>query len=251
MKTISFTYTVSCPDIDPETALGSALFQEWIQNVDSSLTIESIDFQSVDVIKRKGADHVLFIKLQAIARDGEGRRLPGIVFLRGRSIAILPIIVSGSLEYTVLVDQPRFAIGRSSFLELPAGMADGSTDETAVARKELAEETGIDLPEERFVNLTRLLYDDRYPSIYASPGACDEGISIFACRLHMTEADLESLAARSAGAVNESEYTSLRIVRLEDLPITSPDAIVHSAFLHHHILKQKGKLPWTRLSKNG
>ena len=70
-----------------------------------------------------------------------GKPLPGIVFMRGNSVAILPIV---NEQYVLLTNQYRIPIGMN-FQEIPAGMIDGNEVFCGAAARELEEECGIKL----------------------------------------------------------------------------------------------------------
>ena len=75
-----------------------------------------------------------FIKFNADA-EVNGKWCPGIVFMRGASVAILVILRCGGEEWVVLTKQPRMPIGMSSFPEIPAGMIDNSGTFGAAAKE--------------------------------------------------------------------------------------------------------------------
>ena len=133
-----------------------------------------------------------FLTLSADVSNDEGEKLPGMVFLRGGSVAILLVLepvepdakaaagsksrststskkrarqaaptddegdVGAKEEYVLLTSQPRVAAGSLSFLELPAGMLDDSGSFAGAAAKEIAEETGLDIKADELVDLTYL-----------------------------------------------------------------------------------------------
>ena len=136
-----------------------------------------------------------FLTLTADVSNDKGERLPGTVFLRGGSVAILIILeptepktktktkkASGSSsssssrstsrkrtrqgtsddtdgeaeEYVLLTCQPRIPAGSLSFLELPAGMLDDHGSFAGAAAAEIKEETGLEIAEDELVDLTKL-----------------------------------------------------------------------------------------------
>lgn len=244
MKVLHGNRTFEATGEMAEVAVSSKLFTQWLARIDPRFVIQSINFQSVDLVKRGLLTDVLFIKLKADVRDADGKWVPGIVFLRGRSVAILPVIECEGKEYTVIVNQPRFAIGNHSFPELPAGMADGNTDERAVARKELLEETGLDPGSDGdFFNLTAAFYG-KAAWVYPSPGACDEGMVAYACKLTLSHEELQALHGKRTGTAAENECIVLNVLPIEELPRAKPDATSHSVYLQYITLKKEGKLPW-------
>ena len=118
-------------------------FKDWRANVDKEFDVKSILIQSVDMF---GPEKVGFIKFKAQVSDKDGATIPSIVFMRGASVAILFVLrpkEDSSVLYTILTVQARFAIGKHSFAEIPAGMTDDNGDFVGVAAKEVKEETGI------------------------------------------------------------------------------------------------------------
>lgn len=93
-----------------------------------------------------------------------GQRVPGIVFMRGGSVGVLPVLIDEKTaeKYIVLTEQARVPVGKASFLEIPAGMLDENGDVVGVAVQEMAEETGISLKRSDLCSLG---------SYYTSPGA--------------------------------------------------------------------------------
>lgn len=187
-------------------------FQDWRSRLDPELKVDEIEIQSVDYFGQR----VGFLKFQARAslRSRPDVCLPGIVFMRGGSVAILVVLrvleEDGTLrteEYTVLTEQPRVPAGASAFLEIPAGMVDDEGDITGVAVRELAEETGI------AINRAELTMLGTY---YISPGGSDESITLYALERTVTSSDLEGLEGR-LGGVGPHERITLRLVPLESL----------------------------------
>eukprot|EP00766_Chilomastix_caulleryi_P001036 gnl/Chilomastix_caulleri/2016.p2 GENE.gnl/Chilomastix_caulleri/2016~~gnl/Chilomastix_caulleri/2016.p2 ORF type:complete len:108 (+),score=23.56 gnl/Chilomastix_caulleri/2016:238-561(+) len=98
-----------------------------------------------------------------------GKRVPGIIFMRGGSVAILPIItVEGdegeNSQFVLLTEQPRVGSCSSKFLEIPAGMLDGDGHFVGVAAKELEEETSIKISEEFLIDMTKEIYEKKEQS---------------------------------------------------------------------------------------
>ncbi|KAJ1652242.1 hypothetical protein IWQ61_007375, partial [Dispira simplex] len=123
------------PTIDLQEVLSFPPFKRWVstfaqyqqsdnsthQTLAQDIQINSVDIQSVD---RFGKGAIGFIKFQVHAHYvSSGASLPGIVFMRGGSIAILLILQADEephQEYTVLTVQPRLAVPDFTHPELPA-----------------------------------------------------------------------------------------------------------------------------------
>jgi hypothetical protein len=106
-------------------------------------------------------------------------QLPGAIFLRGGSVAILLILEEeeGGEEWVVPTVQPRVPASSLEFVELPAGMLDDSSL-TGAAAKEIQEECGIEIPADELLDLTQLALgkfvdggeEKLQTAVYPSPG---------------------------------------------------------------------------------
>lgn len=132
--------------------------------------------QSYDLF---GTQRVGFLKLRAEVANSAGESLPGAVFLRGPSVAMLvmlipddapvsrpttPVNYDTEQRYVLLTVQPRIAAGSLAFTELPAGMVDSGDDDddgdsgkfAGTAAREIHEELGIEIPASELVSLSDL-----------------------------------------------------------------------------------------------
>ncbi|KAH9866731.1 hypothetical protein J1614_008424 [Plenodomus biglobosus] len=139
--------------------------------------LREIEIQAVDWFWRNKPDKedkLGFMKIQAkietdpYVHDGEENKradgLPGAVFLRGGSVAMLIIVQPDDAKddeekYVILTVQPRIAAGSLAFTEIPAGMLDGNTFKGTAAR-EIEEEAGLKVKESDLINLTELALQD-------------------------------------------------------------------------------------------
>ncbi|KAJ2684665.1 hypothetical protein IWW39_004765 [Coemansia spiralis] len=202
---------IECP-----TSLGASIEQiqgfsplrSWLQKLHADIEVRRVTIQSVDTFN---SGSIGFVKLSSDAHFN-GTRIPGVVFLRGPSTAVLLILrtqeggrVPSRLDggYAVMVEQPRVAAGEA-LLELPAGMDDG----VCTAVKEVMEETGIAIEEGDLVELG---------AAYPSPGACDEMVTLYACEKAVTSDELERVRGRLGGCRSEGELITVRLVRISDL----------------------------------
>lgn len=142
--------------------------------------------QSYDLF---GGRRVGFLKLQADVANSAGESLPGAVFLRGPSVAMLVMLLpddddddvppaaaprraEGEEEeeeerYVLLTVQPRVAAGSLAFVELPAGMVDdddtgesGGAKFAGTAAREIYEELGMEIPASELLCLSDLAADN-------------------------------------------------------------------------------------------
>jgi ADP-sugar diphosphatase len=138
-----------------------------------SLTVSHVDFF--------GHGRVGFLNVTAELKNSSDESLPGTVFLRGGSVAMLVILQEeeGGEEWVLLTVQPRVPAGGAlEFVELPAGMLDGDTFSGAAA-KEIKEECGIEIKADGLVDLTELAFKplaenakgaNLESAVYPSPG---------------------------------------------------------------------------------
>ena len=122
--------------IDLARAIDCVPFRDWCTSMDPALRVHAIEVTDVDYF----GPRVGFLKLKTDV-DFNGVRLPGIVFLRGGAVAILVVVRCEGVKYAVCCRQPRVPCGQSAFLEIPAGMLDGSGHFAGVAAKEVCEMT--------------------------------------------------------------------------------------------------------------
>lgn len=185
--------------------LKSNKFLDWYEDAIENFEIKSIDIQSVDFFGSK----IGFIKLKADVYDKQGRRIPGICFLRGEAVSILFIIKNketGDL-FSALVCQGRVPVAVSNLYESPAGMMDEERNLTGVAIKEVEEELHIDIDEDRLEFLT---------SVYTSPGGQDERISIYSYIHEMSSEEIEKLDGKETGEEGSNEVIKVKIVPFSD-----------------------------------
>lgn len=139
--------------------------------------LREIEIQAVDWFWRNKPDRedkLGFMKISAkietdpYVHEGEDDAradwLPGAVFLRGGSVAMLIIVqpedAKGEEEkFVILTIQPRIAAGSLAFAEIPAGMLDGNTFK-GTAASEIEEEAGLKVKENDLINLTELALED-------------------------------------------------------------------------------------------
>lgn len=221
------------PGVEPaavSAALSSRIFRDWSSTLDARFSIASITLQSVDFF----GPRVGFIKFIADA-SWAGRKVPGVVFLRGGAVSVLPLLTcseSGE-KWVVCARQPRLAVGSGSFLELPAGMIDDAGSFVGVAAKELAEETGIIIEPSDLIDMTALASeqpssnhasDNANRGLYPSVGACDEFLRLFFVHKSVTRSFLDSLHNKLTGNPDENEQITLQLVPYEHLWRATHDA---------------------------
>jgi len=225
-----------------EKVLGFTAFQNWIRTLQTSLRRQDftthtfaddpyylrwIQIQAFDEFEIKGTKRVLFIKLFAQVTTESGNEfLPGVVFLRGGSVAILMIVrpTDAPLErYVIMTEQARIAAGSLSFMEIPAGMLDDERNIKSAALREIQEEVGILPKADELIDMTKLavqghrVSEDIQSAMYPSPGGCDEFISIFLWEKELDRLDIENLKDRLMGDRAAMERITVRLLEYEKL----------------------------------
>ncbi|KAH7668256.1 ADP-sugar diphosphatase protein [Dioscorea alata] len=157
-----------------------------------------------------------FLKFKADVLDKEtGTKIPGIVFARGQSVAVLVILESGGKDYVVLTEQVRVPVGRFT-LELPAGMLDDDGDDVVGAA--------------------------------VREGGCDEELSLFLYRGCVEEEIINSLQGKEMGLRDHGELIKVHVVPYDKLWCMTADAKALAAVTLYEMAQRNGFLPLRRLS---
>ncbi|GAM23497.1 hypothetical protein SAMD00019534_066720 [Acytostelium subglobosum LB1] len=230
-------------DVPIQTAVNAPNFQKWIKKMDKQdqLKVNSILIQSIDMF----GPNVGFLKFKAeVHALPEKRPVPGIIFCRGGSVAILVILTSKETgkEYSLLTVQTRVPAATFAYSEIPAGMLDGSGHFAGVAAKEMKEETGIDVTEDRLIDMTKLAFGDSAEGMYPSPGGCDEFIRLFLFRDTLEQAKIDELQNKLTGCLSENESITLHVVPFDELWRRSPDGKTLSSLFLYEKLRAEKKL---------
>lgn len=213
-----------------DTVRQSNQYKNWLASMDRKrYVIKSVHVQSVDMFGPK----LGFVKFSADIVNEAGKKVNGIIFMRGGSVGILPILRCGGKLYTVLTVQHRPATGFYEYAEMPAGMLDGSGNFAGVAAKELDEELHLKINEKDLVDLSALAgHTNGY---WPSPGACDETIRHFYFTKDVSAEELAEMNGKATGALGENEQITLKIVELDSLP-RIPDAKTCLAYYQYREL---------------
>jgi hypothetical protein len=206
------TYTAE-QGIDIAKVTGSQQFKDWLLRVDRTrFTIRSIHIQSVDMF---GPTKIGFIKFKADVVDSTGKFVAGIVFMRGGSVAILTVLHCEGKDYAVMTVQPRFCTGSFEFMEVPAGMLDGSGNFAGVAAIEMKQELGFEIKDGDLKSLSEL--SGNPDGMYLTPGGSEETMRFFLCEKDVTQAEMDAMEGRLGGELSEGEQITLKIIPFEDL----------------------------------
>jgi len=164
----------------------------------------------------------------------QGVQIPGFAFLRGDSVAILPILRATedpTNEFVLMTSQHRVPVGNPATIEVPAGMMDGKGTFAGTAAKEIFEETSLVFGE---ADLEEIGTMD--PSV----GGCDESIRLFRGIKRMPLDEIVALQGRSTGATEENEIISLQVMTMADFIHACKTSKITDAkakcLLFHHLL---------------
>jgi ADP-sugar diphosphatase len=224
----------------------------------SPYVLRSVTIQSYDLFGKR----IGFLKLTSTVSTSTGEWLPGAVFLRGASVAMLVMLIPEDApadteeRYVLLTVQPRIAAGSLEFVELPAGMVDEEDNFAGTAAKEIKEELGMEIHKDKLKNLSDLaagiedggeemvLRDGNLPcGVFPSPGACDEFIPIFAHERRVPRAQLGEWTGKLTGLREEGEKITLKLVRLQDVwKEASRDGKTLAALALWEGLRREGKI---------
>ena len=137
-------------------------------------------------------------------------------------------------------------------------MLDDSGTFSGAAAKEIAEETGLEIPASELLNLTELALqipsssdhenaseegEKLQQAVYPSPGGSDEFIPIFLWQKRLPLEKIREFEGRLTGLREGGEKITLRIVRLEELwRIGARDAKTLAGWALYEGLRREGRI---------
>ncbi|KAK6504455.1 hypothetical protein TWF506_002652 [Arthrobotrys conoides] len=262
-------------------------FKSWISRLTSSLRSDNnpdgYTLRHLEVLSvvRFGKTKIGFLLLNAQVRDADDKvSLPGTVLLRGPSVGILALLhPEGTPKnnlYVILALQPRIAGATTSMAEIPAGMLDDHGSFAGAAAKELEEEVGITITEDKLINLSELAIqssplldkDETKESIglanappiserpdqetekqnldglFSSAGLLDEIITYHAFVHEIPEDELEQWKGRLTGLRDKGERITLKLVKFDELWKATRDSKALCAWALWKGLEESGRLPY-------
>ncbi|KAI0848491.1 hypothetical protein F5Y00DRAFT_262587 [Daldinia vernicosa] len=254
--------------LSEEKLLGFSPFNNWLATLTHSLSLQhtnaahpfhpdpyalrSITIQSFDLFGQAPRQRLAFLKLIAEIKNSAGKALPGSVFLRGPSVAMLVMLVPDDMpagheddeRYVVLTVQARIPAGSLAFVELPAGMVDEGGTFAGTAAQEIKEELGLEIPASELRCLSDLAAttgsieskgnedangdenggegegegDENLPrAMYPSAGGCDEHIPIFMHERRVPRETLKEWTGKLTGLRDHGEMITLKLVPMRSL----------------------------------
>lgn len=242
MIDINYKFSKEIADKHHSLILESKQFCDWLAQQSRNFVIRELYFQQADIIKRSGKDHLLFLKLKADAVDKDGRKAHGITLLRGDAVGILVVLICEGQEYLLLVEQPRFAIGESRFLEIPAGMLDDSNNAFEVAIAELKEEANIYADLNEIIDLNTLFAGKDSRGVVPSGGLMEEFVKLLLYKKEISREELDSYRDKEQSYLVEEENIITRIFLIDDVLPKLTDAKSLIAILMYQDLKRQAKI---------
>jgi len=207
MNTNEVTFAGAVPSAARAAALASPQLQRWVSRLGKDFDLRSVHVREVVMFGSRAG----FVLAEADVRDAEGRQLPGVAFLRGDSVAVLPVLVTPDGErMAVLVRQARVPAGLADYYEIPAGMLDDGAF-ASKAIEELAEEVGegVEIREGDLVQLWEG---------HTTPGGSDEAVRVYAAEIPVDDHVVGRLMGRLTGNRHEKEAITVAVAPLDDVP---------------------------------
>lgn len=197
-----------------QTLKESLKYHQWLKALENN-NISVSEVRPLHLVHKENGE-LLFGFVHAEAQAPNGEKLLPVALIRGHFVSIVTVLIEQETKrrYLLLVRQYRIANGEYSY-EHPAGMCDNNTDPFAVAVKEIAEETGLEVQKEQL----RLLNDTL---LYSSPGLLDEGGYLFSCEIELSASEIDSFRGKQTGAEGEREFISTFVCPIEEaMPLMS------------------------------
>jgi ADP-sugar diphosphatase len=193
-------------------------FLNWQDNICKGLVTDGAVIEKVTIRELvMFGPRIGFILMEATIRM-DGVKLPGVVLLRGKSVAVCLWYKTSDGLFVVLVRQPRVATGHMMW-EVPAGMADGEGTLQGQMFNEIKDETGLTL------RVADLKY---HGASYTSCGVLDEELELYSYEIDPEKFAADVAEKKQLGNRAEGELiTNVEAVQLSD-PRASEDGKLHT-----------------------
>jgi len=212
----------------------STLLRNYVYSLEPKLKIRMIIVEQVDFWGKKVGQIRLKVEMIDERDDSTYCR---IVISRGGAVGVLIIVVCEGEAYALMLRQPRVAIGQAKFLEIPAGLLDGSDDPADVAVREVKEEVGIVISKKDLVDLCSKISDGESNYFHTSCGILDETITLLLYKMKCSRPELEKILSQKTGLPEEHEDLTLELVRLDEILKKTTDTKSILAYLMYKELE--------------
>jgi NUDIX domain len=215
LKRCEFVYrgiriTTQNPHVRPnfETICVAPKFVNWLDEFQlDKFDLRTITITDVDFFGPASCpDKLGFLKFKCEVYTKLGESVDSIVFLRGDCGAVLIVATDeNENQWILLTEQPRIPTGGYKE-EIVAGMFDhqkGAASLNAVLKKEIKEETGLDMDENSkdFISMGKFTL---------SGGGCDETVHIAVWLTEITSDAIESMKNKQYGEEGSNEKIRLK-----------------------------------------
>jgi hypothetical protein len=211
-----FDFT-GAPDSELQSLYDSSLFQRWLSSLDPSLTLLSVEFQSV---VRAPDGRLTWLKLSTVT-ERNGGRIPRIVILDGRFVSVLAVLNGDSL---LLVEKPRIATGGFR-REIPCASTKEQEPSAVVAARVLFTECGIRREPSEFINLLKEVVGKEDEGIHPYCGPCDRQVFLYLVRIELAKEELEGKEI--------APNVHLRVVKIAEIGSVLNDCVGLTAMLFY------------------
>ncbi|KAF7535596.1 hypothetical protein G7054_g5226 [Neopestalotiopsis clavispora] len=217
--------------------------------------LRQVKIQSFDLF---GGERIGFLKLQADVRNARDEHLPGSIFLRGPSVAMLVLLVPDDVEAgsaqegeerrVILTVQPRVPAGSLGFVELrPAWWTMAHLTNLSDLAGEAIQKGSHLQQQEGSGNSSgsgSVDADEDLPdAVYPSAGGCDEFIPVFVHERRVPRSSLDEWTGKLTGLRDDGEKITLKLAKMKDLwKEGRRDAKCLAAVALWEGLKREGKL---------
>ena len=238
---MDYTFSPELAREDHDLVLESPIFRSWLQGLDTEFQVTGVHFASADFVTRRGKKVLLFLKLKATVVDETGKRVPGIVVLRGNAVAVLVVLWCEGKAHLLLVDQSRLSLGARHSLEIVAGMLDWSGDWREVALAELQEEAHLVASDADLIDLIGE-FGGQESGYAVSCGLLDERLFIAAVERTVSKDELDAMHGREQTYLDEDEGIHTVVLPYEEAARRFTDSkCVNALFLYERWLRKQGR----------
>lgn len=187
--------------------------------------IKGFGYKLIDITIQqviKFGKNIGFVLFDINILDNNDKKIPGIVFSRNNSVAILVTSYYYGKEYTLLVNQPRVSLGLN-YNEIVAGIIENNNIKGSIIN-ELEEEAGIK------ININKLNY---LGNTVPSPGACNETIELYHTHIPNIVPLIKNSTNNTFGNSFENEQTKRKVILLNNILNYTNDSKSHICYYYY------------------